>query len=40
MSAYSKEIYDPEQFYTDTKRLRVILDAKYEKENLHMVMEN
>ena len=36
--AYVKEVYDSEHVFTATKRLRVILDAKYEKENLHKVM--
>ena len=31
MNAYAEEIYKSEQFQTATKRLRVILDAKYER---------
>ena len=30
-----EEVYEPEHVCTATKRLRVILDAKYEKEDLH-----
>ena len=36
--AYVEELYDPEHIHTATKRLRVILDSKYEKENLYKVM--
>ena len=39
-NSYVKEVYESENVRTVTKRLRVILDAKYEKEDLHKVMEN
>ena len=38
--AYVKEVYELEHVRTATKRLRIILDAKYEKADLHKVMEN
>ena len=38
--AHFKEVYESEYTVTTTKKLRVILDAKYEKANLHKVMEN
>ena len=37
--AYFKELYESEHVRTDTKILQVILDAKYEKANLHKVMK-
>ena len=37
---YIKEVYESDHVRTVTKRLRVILDAKYEKADLHKVMEN
>ena len=37
---YPKEVHESDNIRTATKRLRVILDAKYEKANLHKVMEN
>ena len=39
-NAYVKEVYKSENVRTAAKRLRVILDAKYEKADLHKVMEN
>ena len=36
---YVKEVYKSENLLTATKKLHIILDAKYEKENLHKVME-
>ena len=39
-NAYVEEVYESEYVNTATKRLRVILDAKYEKSNLHKVMKN
>ena len=39
-NAYVKELYESEHVRTAEKRLHVILDAKYEKEDLHKVMEN
>ena len=36
---YAEEIHELEHFCTDTKQLRVILDTKYEKADLHNVME-
>ena len=39
-NAYVEDVYDSEHICTATKRLRVILDAKYEKADLHKVMEN
>ena len=36
---YVKELYESEHAHTATKRLRVILDSKYEKSDLHKVME-
>ena len=38
-NAYTDKIYASEHVHTDTKLLRVILDAKYEKSNLHKFME-
>ena len=38
-NAYVEEIYESENVDTATKRLRVILYAKYEKSDLHKVME-
>ena len=37
--AYVEEVYESEHVCTATKQLRVILDAKYEKADLHKVME-
>ena len=39
-NAYVEEVYDSDQLRTAKKRLRIILDAKYEKSDLHKVMEN
>ena len=39
-NSYTEEIHESEQVRTSTKRLRVILDAKYKKEYLHKVMKN
>ena len=36
---YVEEVYGSEHVRTDTKLFRVILYAKYEKEDLHKVME-
>ena len=38
-NAYVEEVYESQHVSTATKRLRVILDAKYEKSDLHKVME-
>ena len=38
--AYVEEVYESEHIRTATKRLHVLLDAKYEKSDLHKVMEN
>ena len=38
-NAYVTEIYESEHLLSATKRLRVILDDKYESSNLHKVME-
>ena len=37
-NAYIREVYESENVCTATKRLRVILYAKYEKSDLHEVM--
>ena len=37
---YTKEIYESEHARTATKLLRVILDAKYKKGNLHKVQKS
>ena len=39
-NSYVKEVYESENVRTATKRLRVILDSKYEKADLHNIMEN
>ena len=39
-NAYVEELYESEHVCTATEQLRVILDAKYEKADLHKVMEN
>ena len=39
-NAYIEEVYEPEHVRTINKLLRVILDAKYKKGDLHKVMEN
>ena len=39
-NSYTEEIHESEHVKNDPKLLRLILDAKYEKENLHKVMEN
>ena len=39
-NVYAEEVYESEHVRTATKRLHVILDAKYEKSYLHKVMEN
>ena len=36
---YVEEVYESEHLRTTNKRLRVILDAKYKKADLHKVME-
>ena len=38
-NANTREVYESEHVHTTTKQLRVILDAKYEMEDLHKVME-
>ena len=38
-NAYTEEVYGSEHVRTSTKQLRVISYSKYEKENLHKVME-
>ena len=38
--AYVKEVYASEHVLTATKLLRINLDAKYKKADLHKVMEN
>ena len=38
-NAYSEEVYGFEHIFTATKQLRVILDVKYEKWDLHKVMK-
>ena len=38
-NAYSDEVYKSEHFCTTTNRLHVILYAKYQKVDLHNVME-
>ena len=38
MNAYTEENYELEQVHPYSKRLWVILYAKYEKANLHKVM--
>ena len=40
MNAYADVVYELKQFYTSNKKLRVILDAKYEKAYLNKVMKN
>ena len=37
---YVEEVYESEHVHTTTKLLRVIFHAKYEKSDLHKVMEN
>ena len=37
---YSKEVYESQHLRTATKLLRIILDTKYEKADLHKVIEN
>ena len=37
---YAKEVYDSKHEHTATKELRLILYAKYEKTDLHKVMDN
>ena len=39
-NSYVKEVYELEHFHTSTKLLHVIVYAKYEKADLHKVMEN
>ena len=39
-NAYVEEVYELEHVRTATKRLHVILYAKYEKADLYKVMEN
>ena len=38
-NSYIDEVYGSEHVHTAKKRLRLILDAKYEKEDLRKVME-
>ena len=40
MNAYAYEVYKSKQVRTSTKRLGVILYAKYEKSYLNMFMKN
>ena len=40
MNAFAGEVYESEDIRTSTKQLRVILDAKYEKEDLNNIMVN
>ena len=40
MNAYAEEIYKSEQFRTSTKRLSLVLYAKYKKAYLNKVMKN
>ena len=37
--AYAKEVYESEHVRTARKRLRVILDARYKKADLHKFIE-
>ena len=39
LTLYVEEVYESEHNGIATKRLRVILDAKYEKADLHKVTE-
>ena len=39
-NAYVEEVYESEHVRTAKNKLRVILDDKYEKSDLHKVMEN
>ena len=39
MNAYAEEVYELEHGSTSTKQLCLILDAIYEKVDLHKVME-
>ena len=39
-NAYVEEVYESQHVRTATKRLRVIFDSRYKKEDLHKVMEN
>ena len=39
-NAYVEKVYESEHVSTATKRLHVILDAKYRKANLHKDIEN
>ena len=38
-NAYVEEVYESEHVRTDTKILRVLLDSKYKKADLHKVLE-
>ena len=40
MNVYAEEINKSEHVRTDTKRLPILLDAKYKKEYLNKVMNN
>ena len=40
MNSYADEGYELGQVRTSTKKLRTILDAKYEKSDLNKVMKN
>ena len=39
-NSYVEEVYESDHVSTTTKLLHVILDAKYEKTDLHNIMEN
>ena len=38
-NSYVEEVYDSEDVRTSTRRLRIILDAKYEKVDVNKVVE-
>ena len=40
MNSYAEGIHELEQICTSTKRLRIVLDAKYEKADLNKDMKN
>ena len=40
MNDYTEEVYESEYICTATKQLRIILETKYEKSDLHKLMEN
>ena len=39
MNSYAEEVYELEHVHTTTKVVLAILDSKYEKADLHKVME-